>query len=141
MRVSDQEREQQAEVLREHAAEGRLTIEELTTRLDETYAAQTRGDLEQVVRDLPRVVTPGHRRARATRRRRELRSHLLTYLMVNAMLIGIWAATGADYFWPIWPLLGWGIGVASHAAEAYGGGSKRRLGGCHGSRSSRRLTA
>jgi len=23
-------------------------------------------------------------------------------------------AFGATYFWPVWPILGWGIGVASH---------------------------
>src|SRR5207244_8137411 len=28
----------------------------------------------------------------------------------------IWAATGGGYFWPIWPILGWGIAVACHAA-------------------------
>ena len=27
------------------------------------------------------------------------------------MLIVIWAATGAGYFWPIWPILGWGLGL------------------------------
>jgi eukaryotic-like serine/threonine-protein kinase len=35
---------------------------------------------------------------------------------VNVMLVGIWAASGAGYFWPIWPILGWGIGVGSHGA-------------------------
>ena len=33
-----------------------------------------------------------------------------------ALLVVIWALTGAGYFWPIWPMLGWGIGVLSHAA-------------------------
>ena len=27
--------------------------------------------------------------------------------------IAIWAATGMGYFWPMWPILGWGIGVFS----------------------------
>ena len=27
------------------------------------------------------------------------------------MLIVIWATTGAGYFWPIWPILGWGVGL------------------------------
>ena len=34
-------------------------------------------------------------------------------------MIGIWfavaATTDAQYFWPIWPILGLGIGVISHA--------------------------
>ncbi|MEA2448980.1 MAG: eukaryotic-like serine/threonine-protein kinase [Thermoleophilaceae bacterium] len=38
------------------------------------------------------------------------------YLAVNALLIGIWAAAGGGYFWPVWSILGWGIGVVGHAA-------------------------
>jgi hypothetical protein len=30
-------------------------------------------------------------------------------------MLVIWASTGAGYFWPLWPLAGWGIGVLSHA--------------------------
>lgn len=44
------------------------------------------------------------------------RTHLTFYLLVNVFLIGIWAAGGAGYFWPIWPMLGWGIGLAAHGA-------------------------
>ncbi len=44
------------------------------------------------------------------------RTHLTVYLVVNAFLIAVWAASGGGYFWPIWPILGWGIGVWSHAA-------------------------
>ena len=44
------------------------------------------------------------------------RIHLAVYLVVNVMLIGIWAASGGGYFWPIWPLLGWGIAVGCHGA-------------------------
>jgi class 3 adenylate cyclase len=45
-----------------------------------------------------------------------LRIHLTYYVLVNVLLIGIWAASGGGYFWPIWPILGWGIGVAAHGA-------------------------
>jgi hypothetical protein len=41
------------------------------------------------------------------------------YLIVNALLVVIWAATGAGYFWPIWPIAGWGIGVAFNAWAVY----------------------
>ena len=44
------------------------------------------------------------------------KTHLTFYLLVNVFLIGIWAASGAGYFWPIWPMLGWGIGLAAHGA-------------------------
>ncbi len=52
--------------------------------------------------------------------KREFRFHLSVYLAVNALLIVIWAATGAGYFWPIWPMGGWAIGVAAHAFAVYG---------------------
>jgi DUF1707 SHOCT-like domain/Cell wall-active antibiotics response LiaF, C-terminal len=53
VRASDAEREAAAVRLRDAAAEGRLTFEELTDRLDRTYAARTRSELEEVTRDLP----------------------------------------------------------------------------------------
>jgi hypothetical protein len=40
-----------------------------------------------------------------------MRPELVAFLAVNLVLIAIWAATGAGYFWPIWPLLGWGLGL------------------------------
>lgn len=52
--------------------------------------------------------------------KREFRGHLLTYVLVNTMLVIIWAATGAGYFWPIWPMGGWAIGLAAHAFAVYG---------------------
>jgi hypothetical protein len=32
--------------------------------------------------------------------------------------------TSAEYFWPMWPMLGWGIGVAAHALSVYVGSSE-----------------
>ena len=31
----------------------------------------------------------------------------------------IWALSGGGYFWPVWALFGWGIGLAFHAVAAY----------------------
>ena len=47
----------------------------------------------------------------------------LMYVLVNLMLIGIWYFTSGEenYFWPIWPMLGWGLGVAIQYFEAYHG--------------------
>ena len=45
------------------------------------------------------------------RKKRDFRTHVAIYVIVNAMLVGIWAVTGAGFFWPIFPILGWGIGV------------------------------
>jgi hypothetical protein len=47
-------------------------------------------------------------------------AHGSTYVLVNLFLIGVWAATGAGYFWPIWPIMGWGLAVALHAWATYG---------------------
>jgi hypothetical protein len=53
MRVSDADREQVAERLREHFAAGRLTSEELDERLATALNAKTVGDLGAVMADLP----------------------------------------------------------------------------------------
>ncbi|MGZ6135593.1 MAG: DUF1707 SHOCT-like domain-containing protein [Myxococcaceae bacterium] len=44
LRISDADRNQISNVLGEHAAEGRLTIDELDRRLGVLYAARTRAD-------------------------------------------------------------------------------------------------
>lgn len=53
LRVSDADREQAAEVLRQAAGDGRLTLDELDERLATAYAAKTYADLESVTTDLP----------------------------------------------------------------------------------------
>ena len=53
MRVSDSDRERAADVLREAAGHGRITMDELDERLELTYAAKTYADLVAVTRDLP----------------------------------------------------------------------------------------
>jgi uncharacterized ion transporter superfamily protein YfcC len=51
----------------------------------------------------------------------DFKVHLLVYLVVNAMLVLIWAFTGAGYFWPIWVLAFWGIGVVLNGYTVYRG--------------------
>ena len=53
MRVSDADREQAAEVLREAAGQGRISMDELDERLELAYASKTYADLTAVTRDLP----------------------------------------------------------------------------------------
>jgi hypothetical protein len=67
LRVSDSDRERTIERLREHAVEGRLTLEEFTERMAAAYVARTSGELEELTRDLP---SP---RASVTSRRRPTR--------------------------------------------------------------------
>lgn len=53
IRASDGEREQTIERLRAAAGEGRLTLEELTDRIEAVAGSRTRGELEQATADLP----------------------------------------------------------------------------------------
>jgi uncharacterized membrane protein len=54
------------------------------------------------------------------KQKRDFKTHLLIYVTVNTFLVVIWAVTGADFFWPIFPILGWGIGVVANAWDVYG---------------------
>jgi hypothetical protein len=54
------------------------------------------------------------------RKKSEFRSHVAAYFLVNAMLVAVWAMTGADFFWPMFPMLGWGIGLFFHGWDVYG---------------------
>ena len=109
-RASDAERDRVVSDLRAHAAEGRLSVDELDERIATALSAKTRAELAQLLNDLPRA----RKRRDPAAERREFSHHLRTYLWVMALLVAIWALTGAGYFWPIWPALGWGIGVMSH---------------------------
>ena len=57
---------------------------------------------------------------RSLKKKAAFRSSLIVYVVVNALLVVIWAASGGGYFWPIWVIGGWGIGVALQAWDAYG---------------------
>ena len=56
------------------------------------------------------------------KRKAQFRQHLSSYLVVNGLLVAIWALTGRSYFWPIWPILGWGVGLAFDALSLRDGG-------------------
>jgi Domain of unknown function (DUF1707)/Cell wall-active antibiotics response 4TMS YvqF len=57
VRASDAERERTTELLRDAAAEGRLTFEELADRIDVAARAATRAELARLTADLPSPVT------------------------------------------------------------------------------------
>jgi fatty acid desaturase len=40
-------------------------------------------------------------------RKRKFKGDVVAYVVINAFLAGIWAATGFGYFWPGWVLAGW----------------------------------
>jgi len=51
--------------------------------------------------------------------KKSFRSHFIIYLCVNALLVIIWAVTGAGFPWFVFPLGGWGIGVLFHFLNIY----------------------
>lgn len=52
--------------------------------------------------------------AKRIKNRRDFAMHLGAFLIVNAMMIGIWALSGRGSFWPGWLMLFWAVGVAFH---------------------------
>ena len=57
--------------------------------------------------------------------------HLAAYVLVNVALLAINLATSPGTLWFYWPLLGWGVAIAAHAARVYrvgrGPGLRQRL--------------
>jgi hypothetical protein len=113
MRVSDLDRELAARRLRDAAGTGHLGVAELEWRLGRVLSAATHGQLEAVLLDLP-----APRSVRRSPVRDWLRWHLAVFAIVNTGLIAIWMAAGFGYFWPIWPLIGWGMVISAHACTA-----------------------
>jgi hypothetical protein len=54
LRIGDADREGAAAELREHFAQGRLTLEELLARVETAFTAATHGEISLATRDLPR---------------------------------------------------------------------------------------
>jgi hypothetical protein len=46
--------------------------------------------------------------------------HFTSYLIMSVFFIFINLFTSRGYFWAIWPILGWGIGIAFHAMDVFG---------------------
>ncbi len=58
--------------------------------------------------------------------------HAITYLLVNTVFWVMYFYARAQPWgarihpWPIWPMIGWGIGLASHYFGAYGSSNEQR---------------
>ncbi|HET9892056.1 MAG TPA: 2TM domain-containing protein, partial [Mycobacterium sp.] len=103
-------------------------------RLQAVFQTHTAEELRAVTEGLPldriRRHDPRRRAARIAAARRGVRAHLYAYLAMCIIVLTVWAAvaatTDATYFWPIWPILGAGIGLVSHAMSIPG--AKQRHG-------------
>jgi hypothetical protein len=105
IRASDAEREEVVAALKNHLADGRLTVEEFSERLDEAYAARTRGELSRATRQLPVISTADG----AHRRRMPDLRYLAGVASPSLVCVAIWFADGHQgSFWPAWVMVGSG---------------------------------
>ncbi|CAN5624972.1 DUF1707 domain-containing protein [soil metagenome] len=124
-RAGDRERETAAGYLGQALAQGYLDMTEYEDRVRTAFGAQTTGELRQLLADLPvhqlRRNDPRRRAARQANARMSVRLHLAAYLLMVVVVLTVWLAValsgGTWYFWPVWPILGAGIGMASHAVS------------------------
>jgi hypothetical protein len=52
--------------------------------------------------------------------KRQFWLHLAFFAMMSAYFVFLWAQSSAAVFWPVWPILGWGIGLVAHAYHVFG---------------------
>lgn len=67
---------------------------------------------------------------RMAKARAKFKSHLFTYISVNALLWIIWALTDRSANpipWPVWSTAFWGFGVAIQGLSTYGAMSRTQL--------------
>jgi hypothetical protein len=122
-RAGDLDRQKTAKRLGQALAQGYLELDEYDRRVQQAFQTHTVEELKQLVADLPldriRRADPRRRAARIAAARLGVRIHASAFLAMAAIVLTVWAAvamtTGAAYFWPIWPILGAGIGLVGHA--------------------------
>ena len=122
-RAGDRDRATTADQLGQALAQGYLDMPEYEQRVSAAYAARTANELRQLTTDLPvaklRRDDPRRRAARAAGARTSVHLHLAAYLLMVVVVLTVWLAVGLSgggwYFWPVWPMLGAGIGVLGHA--------------------------
>jgi len=60
------------------------------------------------------------RAIRQVKKRRDFSGHLLVFVLVNGAAIAIWATVGdGGFFWPIFLLFGWGVGLIMNAWDVF----------------------
>jgi hypothetical protein len=122
-RAGDRERESTATHLGQALADGYLDMAEYEERVQAAFSAHTTAELRQLLGDLPvhqlRRNDPRRRAARHAAARMSVRLHLAAYLLMVVVVLVVWLAValsaGTWYFWPVWPILGAGIGLVAHA--------------------------
>jgi hypothetical protein len=117
VRASDAERERAVSSLKRHYAAGRLSTEEFERRVKRAYAAEWRGELRSVMRDLPFELPVDRRRvARGIDRLQQAayRAHFACFTAFNTAAVSVWAWSGGHEFWPALTLIPGGALLAWH---------------------------
>ncbi len=58
-----------------------------------------------------------HVQEKLSKKKHDLFINVIIYIAVNLMLIFIWFMTGVKFFWPIFSMFGWGLGIAFMAID------------------------
>jgi len=107
LRIGDAERDTTMAQLREHFVAGRLTLDELTERLDLALAAKTQGHIDGLMADLPRPPRAAHgeppQPVSDQDAGRFLVFALLLFALATWILIMAWMSRHAYYGGPYFP--------------------------------------
>ncbi|MEO3874868.1 DUF1707 domain-containing protein [Nonomuraea sp. B12E4] len=120
MRASDADRDRVAAILREHTAQGRITMDEFNERLESLYRSKTYGELAKLTADLPDVDLrnrPAKVRPAAApdnRMHPGMRAAWGAWATASGINWVIWlivSITSGDlvYPWPLWVMGPWGL--------------------------------
>ncbi len=121
MRASDRDRDRVADTLREHMAQGRLTLDEFNERLEAVYSSKTYGELARLTADLPDIDLnnlPARQQPQAERRPAKamdkgLKGAWAAWAMASSINWVIWLLVSVTSFefiypWPLWVMGPWG---------------------------------
>jgi|SRR5580658_6974082 hypothetical protein len=58
---------------------------------------------------------------KVAKKRSAFKVSFAAYVLTNGFLIGVWYFTTGphNYFWPAWPMVGWGFGIGFQYVDAY----------------------
>ncbi|MFN9616840.1 MAG: 2TM domain-containing protein [Dolichospermum sp.] len=54
-----------------------------------------------------------------SQQRKEFKSHLFAFMAINGFLVLLNLGVSPGYFWAIYPMLGWGLGLLLHGIKVY----------------------
>ncbi|MEW9528959.1 DUF1707 domain-containing protein [Microbispora sp. NPDC049125] len=144
MRASDGDRDRVAAGLREHMAEGRLSLDEFNERLEQVYESRTYGELAKLTSDLPEIdlhrlpASSGSQPARrpvgevkGAGKSGKLQDAWKAWAAASAVNWVIWLIVGLTsghfvYPWPVWVMGPWGVILVLSTLGTAGSGSSGR---------------